>query len=84
LSATNAFMLDGAVGYIGILQSRVINILTILGVLLTPPVLVASVYGMNFKHMPELDWSWGYAWALGLMVVSAIVMYVVLRVRGWL
>ena len=84
LSATNAFMLDGAVGYIGILQSRVINILTILGVLLTPPVLVASVYGMNFKHMPELDWTWGYAWALGLMVVSAIVMYVIVRIRGWL
>jgi magnesium transporter len=84
LSATNAFMLDGAVGYIGILQSKVINILTILGVLLTPPVLVASVYGMNFKHMPELDWSWGYPWALGLMAVSAVVMYVIVRMRGWL
>jgi len=82
LSATNAFMLDGAVGYIGILQSKVINILTILGVLLTPPVLVASVYGMNFKHMPELDWSWGYPWALGLMAVSAVVMYVIVRMRG--
>jgi magnesium transporter len=46
--------------------------------------LVASVYGMNFKHMPELDWTWGYAWALGLMVVSAIVMYVIVRIRGWL
>jgi magnesium transporter len=84
LSATNAFMLDGAVGYIGILQSRVINILSILGVLLTPPVLVASVYGMNFKHMPELDWPWGYPWALGLMAISAVVMYVIVRVRGWL
>jgi magnesium transporter len=84
LSATNAFMLDGAVGYIGILQSKVINILSILGVLLTPPVLVASVYGMNFKHMPELDWSWGYPWALGLMAVSAIAMYVIVRVQGWL
>ncbi len=82
LSATNAFMLDGAVGYIGILQSKVINILSILGVLLTPPVLVASVYGMNFKHMPELDWSWGYPWALGLMAVSAVVMYVIVRMRG--
>jgi magnesium transporter len=39
---------------------------------------------MNFKHMPELDWAWGYAWALGLMVLSALVTYVVLRVRGWL
>jgi magnesium transporter len=84
LSATSAFMLDGAVGFIGILQTRTINILTILGVVLTPPVLVASVYGMNFKHMPELDWTWGYAWALGLMVVSVIVTYVIVRVRGWL
>jgi magnesium transporter len=84
LSATSAFMLDGAVGFIGILQTRTINILTILGVVLTPPVLVASVYGMNFKYMPELDWTWGYAWALGLMVVSVIVTYVIVRVRGWL
>ena len=44
--------------------------MTILGVLLTPPVLVASVYGMNFKHMPELEWGWGYLWALALMVLS--------------
>ena len=84
LSSTAAFMLDGAVGFIGILQSRTINIMTILGVLLTPPVLVASVYGMNFKHMPELDWAWGYGWALALMVCSALVMYVIVRVRGWL
>jgi magnesium transporter len=84
LSSTAAFMLDGAVGFIGILQSRTINIMTILGVLLTPPVLVASVYGMNFKHMPELDWTWGYGWALALMVCSALVMYVIVRVRGWL
>ena len=84
LSATAAFMLDGAVGFIGILQSRTINIMTIVGVLLTPPVLVASVYGMNFKHMPELEWAWGYPWALALMVLSAIVTYAVVRLRGWL
>jgi magnesium transporter len=84
LSATTSFMLDGAVGFIGILQSRIINIMTIVGVLLTPPVLVASVYGMNFKHMPELDWAWGYGWALGLMVLSALVTYIVVRVRGWI
>jgi magnesium transporter len=84
LSATTSFMLDGAVGYIGILQSRTINIMTIVGVLLTPPVLVASVYGMNFKHMPELDWAWGYGWALGLMVLSALATFVIVRVRGWL
>jgi magnesium transporter len=39
---------------------------------------------MNFKHMPELDWAWGYVWALGLMVLSALATYVILRVRGWL
>jgi magnesium transporter len=83
LSATAAFMLDGAVGFIGILQSRTINIMTMVGVLLTPPVLVASVYGMNFKLMPELSWTWGYAWALALMVISALAMYIVARLRGW-
>jgi len=84
LSTGASFMLDGAVGYINILQSNTINIMTIVGVLLTPPVLVASVYGMNFKNMPELQWEWGYAWALGLMVASAIGMYLVVRARGWL
>jgi magnesium transporter len=84
LSGTAAFMLDGAVGFIGILQSRTINIMTIVGVLLTPPVLVASIYGMNFKEMPELGWAWGYPWALALMVTSAIAMYIIVRIRGWL
>jgi magnesium transporter len=58
--------------------------MTIVGVLLTPPVLVASVYGMNFRHMPELEWGWGYLWALGLMVLSALATYAVVRLRGWL
>jgi magnesium transporter len=84
LSATTAFMLDGAVGFIGILQSKTINIMTIVGVLLTPPVLVASIYGMNFKAMPELQWVWGYPWALGLMALSGIGMYLIVRARGWI
>jgi magnesium transporter len=84
LSSGASFMLDGAVGYINILQSNTINIMTIVGVLLTPPVLVASVYGMNFKNMPELQWQWGYAWGLGLMVLSAVGMYLIVRMRGWL
>jgi magnesium transporter len=83
LSATTAFMLDGTVGFIGILQSRTINILTIVGVLLTPPVLVASIYGMNFQQMPELGWAWGYPWALALMAISALFMYFIARLRGW-
>ncbi len=65
LSSTASFMLDGAVGFIGIMQNQTVNILTVVGTLLTPPVLVASIYGMNFKNMPELQWEWGYVWALG-------------------
>ncbi|MFL6798609.1 MAG: CorA family divalent cation transporter [Xanthobacteraceae bacterium] len=84
LASTASFMLDGAVGYITILQSKTINIMTVLGILLTPPMLIASIYGMNFKIMPELQWDWGYAWALGLMVVSVVLTFLIVRLRGWL
>ena len=78
------FLLDASLGMITLEQNFVMKVFSVVAVVLMPPTLIAGIYGMNFKHMPELDWSWGYAWALGLMVVSAIVMYVVLRVRGWL
>jgi magnesium transporter len=84
LSSTASFMLDGAVGFIGIMQNQTVNILTVVGTLLTPPVLVASIYGMNFKNMPELQWEWGYLWALALMVISGLAMYAFVRARGWL
>jgi magnesium transporter len=82
LSATAGFLLDGVVGYIGLLQNKVMNVLTLVGVVLTPPVLVASVYGMNFHHMPELDWTYGYPFALGLMAVATVALYLFVRVRG--
>ena len=49
-----------------------------------PPTLIASIYGMNFKVMPELDWPWGYPMALGMMVVSALVPYLFFRWKKWL
>jgi magnesium transporter len=49
-----------------------------------PPTLVASSYGMNFKAMPELDWLFGYPWALTLMVVTAIIPFVWFKRKGWL
>ncbi len=52
--------------------------------LFLPPTLIASVYGMNFHHMPELDWLWGYPMALVLMVLSAIVPVLYFRRKGWL
>jgi magnesium transporter len=84
LAADMEFMLDATVGLIGIQQNKVIYLLSIVSIALTPPVLVASVYGMNFEHMPELAWPYGYAWALGLMVVSAVGPFVFFKLRGWL
>ena len=49
-----------------------------------PPTLIAGIYGMNFKHMPELPHAWGYPWALMLMLLSAILPYWLARRRGWL
>jgi magnesium transporter len=84
LAADMEFMLDATVGLIDIQQNKVIYILSIVSVVLTPPVLVASVYGMNFHDMPELDWPYGYGWALGLMLVSAVGPYLIFKLRGWL
>ena len=55
-----------------------------LPILLMPPTLIASIYGMNFKHMPELDWHLGYPMAIVLMLVSAIVPFIYFKRKGWL
>jgi magnesium transporter len=46
--------------------------------------LVAGIYGMNFQHMPELQWRYGYAFAIGVMVVPAVVLYRFFKKSGWL
>jgi magnesium transporter len=53
-------------------------------VVFLPPTLVASIYGMNFRHMPELDWSFGYPLAIGLMILSAILPFLYFKQKGWL
>jgi Mg2+ and Co2+ transporter CorA len=60
------------------------EIFSVAAVVLMPPTLVASVYGMNFEHMPELTWLLGYPWALMLMLVSGILPYLFFKWRGWL
>ena len=65
------FLLDATLGFINIAQNNVMKVLTVVSVVGIPPVLVAGIYGMNFKNMPEYDWAWGYAWGLGLIVVTA-------------
>lgn len=52
--------------------------------MLLPPTLVASIYGMNFQHMPELRWPWGYPMALVLMLISAVVPYLIFKYKRWL
>jgi len=78
------FLMDATVGFININQNKIIKIFSVASVALLPPTLIASIYGMNFKFMPELDWQSGYPFALGLMLASALVPMWYFRKRGWL
>ena len=78
------FLLDATLGMISIQQNAIIKIFSVAAVIFLPPTLVASIYGMNFAVMPELDWVFGYPMALVLMVPSAVVSYWVFKIRGWL
>jgi magnesium transporter len=84
VSSKVSFLLDATLGLINIEQNSIIKIFSVAAVVFLPPTLIASIYGMNFQHMPELAWEGGYPWALGLMVVSAILPYVYFKRRGWL
>ncbi|MCJ2074531.1 magnesium transporter CorA family protein [Methylobacterium sp. E-016] len=83
LSENVQFLLDAALGLINIEQNNVFRVLTVVSVVGVPPTLIASMYGMNFKHMPELDWAYGYPYALSLILASAIIPIVVFRIKGW-
>jgi magnesium transporter len=78
------FLLDAVLGLINLEQNNIIKIFSVAAVMMMPPTLVASVYGLNFHFMPELDKPWGYPLALLAMVVSAVVPYLYFRRRGWL
>lgn len=78
------FLLDATLGLINLEQNQIIKIFSVAAVVFLPPTLIASIYGMNFEHMPELQWLLGYPWAIGLMIGSAILPYVYFKRRGWL
>jgi magnesium transporter len=84
LSNKITFLLDATLGLISVQQNDVIRILTVAAGIFFPPTLIASVYGMNFQWMPELNWAYGYFFSLGLILLSAIVPYIYFRWRGWL
>jgi magnesium transporter len=84
LSQKITFLLDATLGVINIEQNNIIKIFSIAAVAFLPPTLVASIYGMNFDWMPELDWPFGYPFALGMMVLSAVLPLWYFKRRGWL
>ena len=78
------FLMDATVGFININQNKIIKIFSVASVALLPPTLIASIYGMNFEHMPELSQKWGYPLALGLMLLSIVTPFWYFRRKGWL
>ena len=84
LSDKVQFLLDAVLGFINTKQNDIFTVLTIVSVVGIPPTLVASIYGMNFKNMPELDWAWGYQFGLTLIVLSTILPILWFKWRGWL
>ena len=84
LSGKLQFLLDATLGFISIEQNEIVKTLTIASVVGIPPVLVAGIYGMNFRVMPELRWALGYPMALGLILVSGLVPLWFFKRRGWM
>ena len=77
------FVLDALVGLIGIAQNDVFKVLTIVSIVGIPPTLMAGIYGMNFKNMPEYDWAWGYQYGWAVILLSAVIPLVWFKLKGW-
>lgn len=78
------FLLDATLGLINIEQNEIIRIFSVVSVMLMPPTLIASVYGMNFENTLEFGWEYGFAFAITCMIVSAILPYLFFKRKGWL
>lgn len=78
------FLLDASLGLISIEQNAAMKLFSWAALVFLPPTLIAGVYGMNFQHMPELEWMSGYPFALTLIFLSAVVPIVYLKRRGWI
>ncbi|WP_028135007.1 magnesium transporter CorA family protein [Bradyrhizobium japonicum] len=84
LSNKITFVLDAMLGVVNLEQNNIIKLFSVMAVVLMPPTLIASVYGMNFKVMPELEWVHGYPMALVMMLIAAIVPYWIFKWKKWL
>jgi magnesium transporter len=84
LSSKITFVLDAMLGVVNLEQNNIIKLFSVMAVVLMPPTLIASIYGMNFKDMPELEWAHGYPMAIVMMVVAAVVPYWLFKLKKWL
>lgn len=84
LSDNLQFLLDASLGLISVEQNAAMKLFSWAALVFLPPTLIAGIYGMNFKHMPELEWVGGYPWALALMISSAVLPILYLKRRGWI
>jgi magnesium transporter len=78
------FLLDATLGFINIAQNDVMKVMTIASVVGIPPVLIAGVYGMNFKNIPEYDWAWGYPFGWALIILTTLIPLAIFRWRKWI
>jgi magnesium transporter len=84
LSSKITFVLDAMLGVVNLEQNNIIKLFSVMAVVLMPPTLIASIYGMNFKLMPELEWEHGYPIALIMMLFAAVGPYVFFKWKKWL
>jgi len=78
------YLQDTFLGLVNLQQSKIIKIFTVVSVIFMPPTLIASIYGMNFRIMPELDWQWGYAFSIGAMALSVAIVLFYFKRKKWL
>ena len=78
------YLQDTFLGLVNIQQNKIIKIFTIVNVIFLPPTLIASMYGMNFEQMPELSWAYGYPFAIGLMVLTVVLILLYFRIKKWM
>jgi len=84
LSSKITFVLDAMLGVVNLEQNNIIKLFSVMAVVLMPPTLIASIYGMNFKMMPELEWVHGYPMALLMMLAAAVLPYFLFKWKKWL
>lgn len=84
LSSRVSLTVDTTLGMINLQQNNTVRVLSVVAALFLPPTLIASIYGMNFTDMPELDQPWGYPMAIGLMIGTAVGIWLLLRWKNWL